>query len=114
MEDAHKLLGSRVFTFSAHASEVKADGSVGRPTFTRKTRRNLRAMILDARPLLGEMIAVFGQGLFGLLVTGLLIRQSLQSSGRFGTLTTFDPVQLLLRWERRRPCFRQRQTMRTF
>jgi 2-desacetyl-2-hydroxyethyl bacteriochlorophyllide A dehydrogenase len=42
--------------------------------------------LLDGRPLIGERVAVFGQGVVGLLTTALLSRMSLAS------LVTLDPI----------------------
>jgi threonine dehydrogenase-like Zn-dependent dehydrogenase len=99
VKDADDLLGRRVFTFSAHASMVVTDRSAVQiiPEGTdalyaifMPSVETALSLIQDARPIVGETIGIFGQGLIGLLVTALLSKQKLPTSGRFGTVTTFD------------------------
>ena len=45
-------------------------------------------LLMDGRPVIGEKVAVFGQGVVGLLTTALLARFPL------ATLLTLDPLQL--------------------
>jgi threonine dehydrogenase-like Zn-dependent dehydrogenase len=96
-------IGQRVFTFAAHASQVMADASQilrvpddveAADAIFLPALETAVSLIQDAAPVLGENIAVFGQGLIGLLVTALLSPTSdamtRASFGQFGTLTTFD------------------------
>ena len=104
--DADELLGRRVFTFSAHASQVTTDRSnihlvpddidpidaIFMPSV-----ETALSLVHDARPLIGENVAIFGQGLIGLLVTAVLNCQYddnivKMSHGTFGTVTTFDMI----------------------
>ncbi|MBL8092495.1 MAG: hypothetical protein JNJ43_19330, partial [Anaerolineales bacterium] len=51
--------------------------------------------LLDGAPLIGERVAVFGQGVVGLLTTALLARLPLAS------LTTFDKFPLRREWSQK-------------
>ena len=98
--NAEQLLGKRVFTFSAHATQVVTtrsavqlvpDGCDALDAIFMPSVETALSLVQDARPLIGENVAVFGQGLIGLLVTAILGQQVVPStSGRFGTITTFD------------------------
>ncbi len=75
------LLGRRVFSFQAHQShflakeselflipdDISNEEAVFMPNM--ETALNL---VMDARPLIGERVIVFGQGIIGLLTTALL------------------------------------------
>jgi threonine dehydrogenase-like Zn-dependent dehydrogenase len=101
VEHPDALLGKRVFTFSAHASQVIAGRSAIQlvpddidaldAIFVPSVETAL-SLIQDAGALFGEKIAVFGQGLIGLLVTALLRQHAVYSLGRFGTVSTFDTL----------------------
>ncbi|MBM4293951.1 MAG: zinc-binding alcohol dehydrogenase [Deltaproteobacteria bacterium] len=54
--------------------EVSVEGAVFFPNMETAV-----TLLLDGRPLLGEQVAVFGQGIVGLLLTGLLARWPLAS-----------------------------------
>lgn len=85
-------LGRRVFAFQPHASHFLAAPAELHPVDlpprdavclpTLETAVNL---LLDGAPLLGERVAVFGQGVVGLLTTALLARLPLAH------LATLDP-----------------------
>ena len=101
VEDADELLGKRVFTFSSHASQVVTDRSAVQivpgdipavDAIFMPSVETALSLVQDARPLFGEKVAVFGQGLIGLLVTALLRKHATDSSGRFGTVSTFDAL----------------------
>jgi threonine dehydrogenase-like Zn-dependent dehydrogenase len=101
VEGREQLLGRLVFTFSAHSSQVTADlsavhlvpdGIGALDAIFMPSVETALSLVQDARPLLGEKIAVFGQGLIGLLVTALLRRHAIHSSSGFGTITTFDTL----------------------
>jgi len=87
-------VGRRVFAFQPHAShflarpeelhplpsEMEAEAAAFLPNM--ETAVNF---LIDGRPLVGERVIVFGQGIVGLLTTALLARFPLAS------LTTVDP-----------------------
>ena len=102
VNDADDILGKLVFTFSAHASEVVIDRSAIQvvpeginpldAVFMPSVETAL-ALVHDTNPRFGETVAVFGQGLIGLLVTAVLARQKFDAtSGEFGTVSTFDTI----------------------
>lgn len=92
-------LDRRVFAYNPHESHFVADPDVLVPVpdavSTRAaalfpTLETAVTFVLDGEPLLGERVAVFGQGVVGLVTTALLGRSPV------GALVTFD------RYERRR------------
>jgi threonine dehydrogenase-like Zn-dependent dehydrogenase/FMN phosphatase YigB (HAD superfamily) len=99
--DCSEWVGQRVFCFSAHASQAIAKASsVHRvPTdcssldaiFMPSVETAL-SLVQEARPVLGENIGVFGQGLIGLLVTALLRHFRIEGSYSFGVVTTYDAL----------------------
>jgi 2-desacetyl-2-hydroxyethyl bacteriochlorophyllide A dehydrogenase len=79
--------GRTVFAFHPHASAflVPVADAVAVPTSLAPDRAALLAvmetavnLVLDGRPLIGERVAVVGQGMVGLLVTALLARFPLE------------------------------------
>ena len=112
VEDADQLMGKLVFTFSAHSTHVVTDrdaihivpeGIEPEDAIFMPSVETALSIVHDAHVRLGETIAVFGQGLIGLLVTSIL--SSTQSrymdlqapcSGSFGrkqgTVTTVDAI----------------------
>jgi len=96
------LVGKRVFTFSAHASQVVTtrsavqlvpSGCDSLDAIFMPSVETALSLVHDASPRVGENVAVFGQGLIGLLVTAILSKQTTPSpSGRFGTITAFDTL----------------------
>ncbi|MBT3190049.1 MAG: zinc-binding alcohol dehydrogenase [Anaerolineae bacterium] len=90
-----KLLGKRVFSFQPHQShflakesdlifipdDIADEDAVFLPNM--ETAVNL---VMDAKPILGERVIVFGQGIVGLLVSALLRQFPLES------LVVVDPV----------------------
>ena len=112
VEDAGELLGRLVFTFSPHASHVITDrnavqlvpnGIAAEDAIFMPSVETACSIVHDANVRLGETVAVFGQGLIGLLVTSVL-RSSMQQrmdmkapccgnlEQKLGTVTTFDPL----------------------
>ncbi|KAG7353901.1 alcohol dehydrogenase [Nitzschia inconspicua] len=97
------LLGKLVFTFSPHATYVVTDVDAIQivpkgihpldAIFMPSVETSL-SLVHDAHVRLGENVAIYGQGLIGLLVTALLGRQAnvLQLRENFGTVTTFDRI----------------------
>ena len=53
------------------------------------------SLVMDGQPMIGEQIAVFGQGIVGLLTTGLLAQHPLAK------LVTLDKFELRREWSRR-------------
>jgi threonine dehydrogenase-like Zn-dependent dehydrogenase len=96
------FLGKMVFTFSAHATHVIADlgsiqvvpeGIAAEDAIFMPSVETALSLVHDAHVRVGENVAVYGQGLIGLLVTSLLSRHHKeQTSGRFGTITVFDKL----------------------
>jgi 2-desacetyl-2-hydroxyethyl bacteriochlorophyllide A dehydrogenase len=87
--------GRRVFCFHPHASLINIDISSMVPIPEDVEDRdalflaNLETAVTlmwDGQPLVGETVAVFGQGVVGLLATSLLARHPLRS------LLTVDPI----------------------
>jgi len=90
------LLGRLVFTFSPHSSHVIVDynalqvvpvGIDAMDAIFMPSVETALSMVHDAHIRVGESVAVFGQGLIGLLVTAILSQQALP-----GTVTTFDGI----------------------
>ena len=95
-------LGKTVFTFSPHATHVLTDadavqivpdGIDPQDAIFMPSVETALSLVHDASVRVGENVAVYGQGLIGLLVTALLSRgRSDVSSGRFDSITTFDMI----------------------
>ncbi|WP_440769253.1 zinc-binding dehydrogenase [Natronorubrum sp. DTA28] len=94
-------IGRPVFAYNAHESRFLADPETLLPVPDGVSPReatlfaNLETAVtflLDGAPLLGERVAVFGQGTVGLLTTALLARTPLEA------LVVFEPT------EQRRRC----------
>jgi NADPH:quinone reductase-like Zn-dependent oxidoreductase/FMN phosphatase YigB (HAD superfamily) len=101
--DRSNLLGKLVFTFSAHATMAVADrqaihivpdGIDALDAIFMPSVETALSIVHDAHPRLGENVAVYGQGLIGLLVTAVLSRAGGYSNqdGRVGSITTFDTL----------------------
>ena len=98
------LVGKLVFTFSPHASHVITSRSAiqlvpehvsARDAIFMPSVETALSLIHDAQLRIGENVAIFGQGLIGLLVTAILAttKSSLDAqTGEFGTITTFDSI----------------------
>lgn len=95
-------LGKLVFSFSPHASHVVIDFdsvllvpddiSPEDAIFMPSVETAL-SIVHDAHPRVGENIAVYGQGLIGVLVTSILALNSEMSTlKKFGTITVFDTI----------------------
>jgi threonine dehydrogenase-like Zn-dependent dehydrogenase len=95
-------LGKLAFTFSAHATHVVApvsaiqlvpDGISAEDAIFMPSVETALSLVHDAHVRVGENIAVYGQGLIGLLVTSILSMHSkLPVSGTFGSITVFDTL----------------------
>ena len=104
VSDADAIRGRLAFTFSPHASRVVADrgavqivpeGISPEDAVFLPSVETALSLAHDAHARVGENVAVYGQGLIGLLVTALLGLQGggpVDPSGRFGTITAFDTV----------------------
>jgi len=100
VKDAAQILGKLVFTFSPHASVVITerdaihlvpDGVAAEDAIFMPSVETALSIVHDAHVRIGERVAVYGQGLIGLLVTSLLSIQDIGSNtGLFGTVTAFD------------------------
>jgi len=89
------MAGRRVFCFHPHASHMilSAAGLLpipedvdDRDALFLANMETAVTLMLDGRPAIGEAVAVFGQGVVGLLATALLARHPLKR------LVTFDPI----------------------
>jgi len=96
-------LGKTVFSFSPHATHVVTDVDTvqivpddidPQDAIFMPSIETALSLVHDANVRIGENVAVYGQGLIGLLVTALLSRgrKNDDSSGRFDTVTTFDMI----------------------
>lgn len=96
------FLGKTIFTFSPHATHVVTDadavqivpdGVDPQDAIFMPSIETALSLVHDAHVRIGENVAVYGQGLIGLLVTALLSRgRSDCSSGDFDSITTFDMI----------------------
>lgn len=102
VKDANEIIGKMVFTFSPHANyavtdrdsiqlvpdDIEAEDAIFMPSV-----ETALSIAHDANVRVGEKVAVYGQGLIGLLVNGILNQQqSSLISGEFGTITVFDTI----------------------
>jgi threonine dehydrogenase-like Zn-dependent dehydrogenase len=95
-------IGKLAFTFSAHATHVVADadavqlvpdGIAPEDAIFMPSVETALSLVHDAHVRVGENIAVYGQGLIGLLVTSILhMHSKLPVSGKFGSITVFDTI----------------------
>lgn len=110
--DADKLLGRLAFAFAAHASHVVTDrdcihlvpdGIEARDAIFMPSVETALSIVHDAHVRVGERVAVFGQGLIGLLITAILCCSMLQNMElrapcygslgmKMGTVTTIDAI----------------------
>ena len=100
------LVGKLAFTFSPHASHVVTskdamklvpDGIAAEDAIFMPSVETALSLVHDAHVRVGEKVAVYGQGLIGLLVTSILAMQKtpLDTSpggSNFGTITAFDTI----------------------
>ncbi len=87
------LLGKLVFSFNPHETHfvsasdrliVLPEDLTPEAACFLPNMETAVSLVMDGRPLIGETVAVFGQGVVGLLTTALLARMPL------GKLVTFD------------------------
>jgi threonine dehydrogenase-like Zn-dependent dehydrogenase len=105
--DEATLLGKVVFTFSPHATHVIADvtslhivpdGIAAEDAIFMPSVETALSLVHDAHVRVGENVAVYGQGLIGLLVTAILSMHHSTTTGttrvssKFGTLSVFDTL----------------------
>jgi threonine dehydrogenase-like Zn-dependent dehydrogenase len=98
VNDADKLVGKLVFVFAPHASKVIADrdaiqlvpdGIEAEDAIFMPSVETALSLVHDANVRVGENVAVYGQGLIGLLVTSIL---SMQTMSQLGSVTAFDTI----------------------
>mmetsp|Transcript_26285 Transcript_26285/g.56686 ORF Transcript_26285/g.56686 Transcript_26285/m.56686 type:complete len:599 (+) Transcript_26285:3-1799(+) len=104
VEDAESLIGRLVFTFSPHSSRVIVDrggiqlvpeGIDAEDAVFMPSVETALSLVHDAHVRVGENVAVYGQGLIGLLVTSILSMTSsslTSSSDSFSSVTAFDAL----------------------
>eukprot|EP00985_Skeletonema_marinoi_P016222 scaffold8664_cov143-Skeletonema_marinoi.AAC.2 len=102
--DAESLIGRNVFTFSPHSSRVVVDrdavqivpdGIEAEDAIFMPSVETALSLVHDAHVRLGENVAVYGQGLIGLLVTAILSMHhstTISSSKQFCSVTAFDAL----------------------
>jgi threonine dehydrogenase-like Zn-dependent dehydrogenase len=100
--DSESLLGKLVFTFSPHSTHaivdrntvhIVPDGISAEDAMFLPSVETALSIVHDAHIRVGETVSVYGQGLIGLLVTGILSRQQIcLSHSSVGTVTTFDGI----------------------
>lgn len=102
--DAESLIGRNVFTFSPHSSRVVVDrdaaqivpdGISAEDAIFMPSVETALSLVHDAHVRLGENVAVYGQGLIGLLVTAILSTHhssTISSTKQFCSVTAFDAL----------------------
>ena len=102
--DAKDLVGKLVFTFSPHSSNVIVDrdsikivpdGISARDAIFMPSVETALSIVHDAHVRVGEKVAIYGQGLIGLLVNAILSsthQTEIVQSGNLGTVTVFDTI----------------------
>jgi threonine dehydrogenase-like Zn-dependent dehydrogenase len=95
-------VGKLVFSFSPHATHVVTDienvhfvpaGISPEDAIFMPSVETALSIVHDAHPRVGENIAVYGQGLIGLLVTAVLgLQNQISTLKTFGTTTVFDAI----------------------
>lgn len=98
-----EYIGRLAFVFAAHATHVIVSvdalqlvphGISAYDAIFMPSVETAISLVHDAHVRVGENVAVYGQGLIGLLVTAILHKNhhQLTSSGMYGTITTFDAI----------------------
>ncbi|KAL7473105.1 hypothetical protein ACHAXS_013463 [Conticribra weissflogii] len=102
VKDGESLIGKLVFAFSPHSTRVIVDrdaiqlvpdGIDAEDAVFMPSVETALSLVHDAHVRIGENVAVYGQGLIGLLVTSIIACQtpwSIASSSPFCSITTFD------------------------
>jgi Threonine dehydrogenase and related Zn-dependent dehydrogenases len=100
--DSESLMGKMVFTFSPHSTHaivdrhtvhIVPDGISAEDAMFLPSVETALSIVHDANIRVGERVSVYGQGLIGLLVTGILSRQQpCLNHSSVGTITTFDTI----------------------
>eukprot|EP00980_Cylindrotheca_fusiformis_P022863 scaffold9857_cov127-Cylindrotheca_fusiformis.AAC.9 len=95
-------IGKLVFSFSPHATHVVSninnvqlvpDGISAEDAIFMPSVETALSLVQDAHPRVGENVAVYGQGLIGLLVTSVLcLHNEMSVLKQFGTVTVFDQI----------------------
>ena len=107
VQDSDVIKGKLVFVFAPHSSRVVIerdaiqlipDGIEAEDAIFMPSVETALSLVHDAHVRLGENIAVYGQGLIGLLVTSILSRQfTTDSPIHIGSITSFDALDDRLR-----------------
>jgi len=101
VSDAETLIGKLVFSFSPHASrhvldrdavQIVPDGISAEDAIFMPSVETALSLVHDANVRLGESVAIYGQGLIGLLVTAILSKGNIAGNYFLGSVTTFDMV----------------------
>lgn len=100
--DCDMLMGQLVFSFAPHSTHVICDrdsillvpdGISAEDAIFLPSVETALSLVHDANVRVGEKVAIYGQGLIGLLVTAILNRdKQMLSTGEFGTISVFDTI----------------------
>lgn len=102
--DAEEIIGKTVFTFSPHSSlaivdregvQLVPDGISPEDAIFMPSVETALSIVHDTNMRIGENVAIFGQGLIGLLVNAILSSSSAENyhfEGKFNTVTAFDTL----------------------
>ncbi|KAL3786276.1 hypothetical protein HJC23_005354 [Cyclotella cryptica] len=104
VDDSKSIIGKLAFVFSPHSSRVIVDresirlvpdGIGAEDAIFMPSVETALSLVHDANIRVGENVAVYGQGLIGLLVTAILSMPSSQMahfSSEFCSVTSFDTI----------------------
>ena len=102
VQDSDTIIGKLVFVFAPHSSRVIVergdiqlipDGIEAEDAIFMPSVETALSLVHDAHVRLGENVAVYGQGLIGLLVTSILSMQLTSAwPSQVGSITTFDTL----------------------
>lgn len=96
------LIGKLVFTFSPHSThaivdrdslQIIPDGISPEDAMFMPSVETALSIVHDANVRMGEKVAIYGQGLIGLIVNAILSQhQTALTTGNFGVITVFDTL----------------------
>ncbi|KAL7517416.1 hypothetical protein ACHAWX_002341, partial [Stephanocyclus meneghinianus] len=104
VDDSESIIGKLAFVFTPHSSRVIVDreaiqlvpgGIDAEDAIFMPSVETALSLVHDANIRVGENVAVYGQGLIGLLVTSILSMQTSPTeyfSSKFSSVTSFDTI----------------------